>query len=250
VQGLFGNTDCAAEGAPGPAELKLLQPWRAQLPATVFGPAYLSPRTDGEHSLRANLRQAQALLREAGWEVKDGALRNAQGASFNIEYLDSAETGARVVAPWVRNLEKLGIELKYRPVDFALYQERLRTFNFDITSIAYGGTHNPGPEYADLFGSKAADTEDSSNLIGVKSPAVDALIARMVDAETRPDFLAACRSLERVITHGHYLVPQWSSSTHRMVYNAKRLSRPEKMPPYAAGEDWAIDTWWSRTGAP
>ncbi|WP_236966268.1 extracellular solute-binding protein [Hydrogenophaga sp. SL48] len=250
VQGLFGNTDCAAEGAPGPAELKLLQPWRAQLPATVFGPAYLSPRTDGEHSLRANLRQAQALLREAGWEVKDGALRNAQGASFNIEYLDSAETGARVVAPWVRNLEKLGIELKFRPVDFALYQERLRTFNFDITSIAYGGTHNPGPEYADLFGSKAADTEDSSNLIGVKSPAVDALIARMVDAETRPDFLAACRSLERVITHGHYLVPQWSSSTHRMVYNAKRLSRPEKMPPYAAGEDWAIDTWWSRTGAP
>ncbi|WP_253194725.1 extracellular solute-binding protein [Hydrogenophaga sp. A37] len=250
VQGLFGNTDCAAEGTPGPAELNLLQPWRAQLPATVFGPAYRSPRTDGEHSLRANLRQAQALLREAGWVVKDGALRNAQGAPLSIEYLDSAETGARGVTPWVRNLEKLGIELKFRPVDFALYQERLRTFNFDITSLAYGGTHNPGPEYADLFGSKAANIEDSGNMAGVRSPAVDALITRMVNAETRPDFLAACRALERVITHGHYLVPQWSASTHRMVYNAKRLSRPEKMPPYAAGEDWAIDTWWSRTGAP
>lgn len=249
VQGLFGNTDCAAEGSPSPAELGLLQPWRAQLPATVFGPAYRSPRTDGEHSLRANLRQAQALLREAGWVVKDGALRNAQGVPFSIEYLDSAETGARVVTPWVRNLEKLGIELTFRPVDFALYQERLRTFNFDITSLAYGGTHNPGPEYADLFGSKAASTEDSGNMAGVRSPAVDALIAHMVDAGTHPEFLAACRALERVITHGHYLVPQWSASTHRMVYNASRLTRPEKMPPYAAGEDWAIDTWWSRTGA-
>ena len=247
VQGLFGNTDCAAEGAPGPAELALLEPWRAKLPVKVFGEPYRPPRTDGDRSLRGNLRQAQALLREAGWAVKDGALRNAKGEPLRIEYLDSAETGARVVTPWARNLEKLGIELTFRPVDFALYQQRLRTFQFDITSLAFGGTHNPGPEYADLFGSKAADTEDSGNMAGVKSPAVDALVAHMVGADTRTDFLAACRALERVITHGHYLVPQWSASTHRMVYNASRLSRPDAMPPYAAGEDWAIDTWWSRT---
>jgi microcin C transport system substrate-binding protein len=130
-------------------------------------------------------------------------------------------------------------------VDFALYQQRLRTFNFDITSLAYGGTHNPGPEYADLFGSVAADTEDSGNMAGVKSPAVDALIARMVGADTRPDFLDACRALDRAIMHSHYLVPQWSASTHRMVYNARRLQRPATMPPYATGENWAIDTWWS-----
>ena len=136
--------------------------------------------------------------------------------------------------------------MNFRPVDFALYQQRLQTFKFDITSLAFGGTHNPGPEYADLFGSKAADTEDSGNMAGVKSPAVDDLIARMVGADTRPDFLAACRALERAITHSHYLVPQWSASTHRMVYNARRLARPETMPPYAAGEDWAIDTWWAK----
>lgn len=246
VQGLFGNTDCAADGVPSPAEQALLQPWQAQLPRDVLGAAYRAPRTDGNDSLRGNLRKAQALLREAGWTVQGGVLRNAQGQALELEYLDSNESGARVVTPWARNLEKLGIQLRFRPVDFALYQQRLRSFNFDITSLAYGGTHNPGPEYADLFGSKAADTEDSGNMAGVKSPAVDALIDRMVRASTRPDFLAACRALDRVIMHSHYLVPQWSASTHRMVYNAWRLGRPAAMPPYAAGEDWAIDTWWSQ----
>ncbi len=246
VQGLFGNTDCAAEGLPSPAELALLSPWRTQLPPAVFGPAYRSPRTDGNDSLRGNLRQAQALLREAGWTVKDGALRNAKGEPMVLEYVDSSEGRASTTAPWIRNLAKLGIELRHRSVDFALLQQRWRTFNFDTTSLAFGGTHNPGPEYADLFGSKAADTDDSGNMAGVKSPAVDDLIARMVGADTRPDFLAACRALERVITHSHYLVPQWSASTHRMVYNTWRLARPEGMPPYATGENWAIDTWWKK----
>jgi microcin C transport system substrate-binding protein len=244
VQGLFGNTDCAADGPPSAAEQVLLAPWRAQLPPAVWGPAYRAPRTDGQDSLRNNLRQAQALLRAAGWTYREGALRNAKGEPLVLEYLDSQESGARVITPWIRNLEKLGIELRFRPVDFALYQQRLRKFDFDLISIAFAGTHNPGPEYADLFGSQAADTEDSGNLAGVKSPAVDAVIRRMVGAETRPDFLAACRALDRVIMHGHYLVPQWSASTHRMAFNAWRLGRPERMPPYAAGEDWAIDTWW------
>ncbi|MDG5973822.1 extracellular solute-binding protein [Hydrogenophaga taeniospiralis CCUG 15921] len=246
VQGLFGNTDCSPTGEPGSQELALMQRWRAQLPAAAFGPMYTPPRTDGENSLRANLRRAQALLREAGWTVQGGQLRNAQGQAMVLEYLDSAETGARVVTPWMRNLEKLGIELRFRPVDFALYQQRLRGFDFDIISIAFGGTPNPGAEYADLFGSHAAKTEDSGNFAGVNNPAVDALIARMVDARTKPDFLAACRALDRVISHSHYLIPQWSATTHRMVYNAWRLERPKDMPPYAAGEGWAIDTWWSR----
>ncbi len=246
VQGLFGNTDCSPSGVPSVDELALLEPWRGQMPPGAFGPMWVPPRTDGDSSLRANLRRAQALLREAGWTVQGGQLRNAQGQAMVIEYLDSNENGARVVTPWARNLEKLGIELKFRPVDFALYQQRLRSFDFDIISIAYGGTHNPGAEYADLFGSQAAKTEDSGNFAGVASPAVDALIARMSDAPSKPAFLAACRALDRVISHSHYLVPQWSASTHRMVYNARRLARPADMPPYATGETWAIDTWWAR----
>lgn len=245
VQGLFGNTDCAPTGTPAPEELALLEPWRQQLPPAVFGPMVQPPRTDGDSSLRGNLRKAQAMLRDAGWTVQGGQLRNAQGQPMVLEYLDSNETGARVVSPWIRNLKKLGVELRFRPVDFALYQQRLRTFDFDIISINYQGTNNPGSEYADLFGSQAAKTDDSGNFAGVSSPAIDAIISRMTAASTQPAFLAACRALDRVISHSHYLIPQWTATTHRMAYNAWRLGRPKDMPPYAAGETWAIDTWWA-----
>ncbi|CDN88162.1 Extracellular solute-binding protein family 5 [Hydrogenophaga intermedia] len=245
VRGLFGNTECAADGTPSPDELALLEPGRAQLPPAVFGPMYSPPRTDGDHSLRDNLRQAQALLREAGWTVQDGLLKNAQGEPMVLQYLDSNETGARVVSPWIRNLEKLGITLRFRPVDFALYQQRLRTFDFDIISINFQGTPNPGAEYADLFGSQAAKTPDSGNFSGIANPAVDRIITRMVGAKTKPDFIAACRALDRAISHSHILIPQWSASTHRMAYNAWRLQRPPQMPPYAPGEAWAIDSWWA-----
>jgi microcin C transport system substrate-binding protein len=246
VQGLFGNTDCSASGLPGADELALLNPWRGQLPDTVWGPMATPPRTDGELGLRGNLRRAQALLREAGWTVQGGELRNAKGEAMVLEYLDSNEAGARVVTPWARNLEKLGVTLRFRPVDFALYQQRLRTFDFDVISIAFQGTHNPGAEYADLFGSEAARTEDSGNLAGVSSPAVDALINRMVNARSRPELIAACRSLDRAITHSHVLIPQWSATTHRMAFNDRRLARPAVVPPYVDGEGWAMDVWWSR----
>ena len=248
VNGLFGNTDCQASGPPTPQELALLGPWRSALPESVFGPMTQPPRTDPPSSLRANLRLAQALLHAAGWRVHDGKLRNAAGQAFEIEYLDSNEGGARVVTPWARNLDKLGITLHYRPTDFALYQQRLQKFDFDITSMAYGGTHNPGQEYADIFGSKAAMTEDSGNLSGISSPAVDALIDQMTSAKTRSDLLPVCRALDRVISHSHILIPQWSAATHRMVFNHWRLDQPATMPPYAQGESWAIDTWCAKTG--
>jgi microcin C transport system substrate-binding protein len=207
---------------------------------------FAPPRTDGASSLRDNLRRARDLLDEAGWRIKEGVLRNDRGDAMVIEYLDSNEGGARVVTPWARNLEKLGIQLNYRAVDFALYQQRLSKFEFDIISLAYGGTHSPGQEYADMFGSKAALTEDSGNMAGVSSPAVDALIARMTSAKSREDLLPACRALDRVISHSHYLLPQWTATTHRMAFNDRRLARPPAMPPYATGEAWAINMWWAR----
>ena len=246
VNGLFGNTACAASGVPGADELALLEPWRKQVPAGVFGPMALPPRTDGESSLRANLRRAKALLADAGWTVQGGVLKNAQGQAMTLEYLDSNEAGARVVTPWIRNLEKLGITLRYRAVDFALFQQRVQTFDFDVMTMAFQGTHNPGQEYADIFGSQAAKTPDSGNYAGVSSPAVDDLIARMVGAKTKADLLPACRALERVITHSHYLIPQWTAGTHRMAYNQRRLAKPDVVPPYFQGEAWAIDSWWSR----
>lgn len=246
VNGLFGNTDCQATGSPGPEELALLEPLRAGIPATAFGPMTVPPRTDGSFSLRANLRKALSLLKEAGWEVREGKLRNARGEPMVIEYLDSNEAGARVVTPWARNLEKIGVQLNFRPVDFALYQQRLQKFEFEISSLAYQGTHSPGQEYADIFGSKAADTEDSGNLSGVKSPAIDALIGHLTSANTKAELLPACRALDRVVSHSHLMIPQWTAGTHRIAYNAWRLALPPQMPPYATGEAWAIDTWWAR----
>lgn len=246
VNGLFGNTDCQATGSPGPDEFAILKPLEGQLPPAVVGPMAVPPRTDGDNSLRGNLRRARDLLAEAGWTIQDGVLRNKAGQPMVIEYLDSNEGGARVVTPWARNLEKLGIQLNYRAVDFALYQQRLSKFEFDIISLAYAGTHNPGQEYADLFGSKAAATEDSGNMSGMANPAVDVLIARMTGAKTKADMLPACKALDRAITHSHILIPQWTAPTHRMAFNDKRLARPADMPPYATGEGWAIYTWWAR----
>ena len=161
VQDLFGNTDCAATGTPSPEELALLERWRGKVPDAVFGPMYQPPKTEGEgQSLRANLRKAQALLKEAGWTYRDGALRNAKGEAMVLEYLDSREGGVRTIAPWMRNLEKLGVVLRFSPVDFALYQQRLDKFEFDVTTINFPGSHDPGQQLADVFGSKAADTEN------------------------------------------------------------------------------------------
>ena len=246
VTGLFGNTDCQASGLPGPQELAILEPWRTQIAPAAMDVMFAPPRTDGAGSLRDNLRRARDLLGQAGWTVQDGVLRNKKGEAMVIEYLDSNEGGARVVAPWARSLEKLGIKLNYRAVDFALYQQRLSKFEFDIISLAYGGTHSPGQEYADMFGSKAALTEDSGNMAGVSSSAVDAIIARMTSAKTKADLLPACRALDRVISHSHYLIPQWTATTHRMAFNDRRLGRPAQVPPYSSGEGWVINTWWAR----
>jgi microcin C transport system substrate-binding protein len=246
VRGLFGNTDCQASGLPGPQELAILEPWRSQIAPAAMDAMFAPPRTDGASSLRDNLRRARDLLGQAGWTVQNGVLRNQKGEAMVIDYLDSNEGGARVVAPWARNLEKLGIKLNYRAVDFALYQQRLSKFEFDIISLAYGGTHSPGQEYADMFGSKAAVTEDSGNMAGVSSPAIDAIIARMTSAKTKADLLPACRALDRVISHSHYLIPQWTATTHRMAFNDRRLGRPGQVPPYSSGEGWVINTWWAR----
>jgi microcin C transport system substrate-binding protein len=246
VQGLFGNTQCQAQGEPDASEKSLMEPLKAHIPSAAWGPMVTAPRTDGENSLRNNLRQAQALLKEAGWMYREGALRNAQGEPLELEYLDSNEAGARVVTPWARNLEKIGVKLVFRPVDFALYQQRLQKFEFDITSMAYQGTHNPGQEFADLFGSKAADTEDSGNHTGIKNLAVDALIVKMTGAKTKSELVSACKALDRVIGHSYLLLPQWSAASHRLAYNAWKLQQPPRMPPYAQGETWAIDTWWAQ----
>lgn len=254
VKGVFGNTDCEANGLPSPAEVALLEPFRASLPPEVFGPMAVPPRTDQGSTLRDNLRKAQALLNEAGWTYRDGALRNAQGEPFTIEFLDSTEArGATITAAWRRALEKLGIDLRLREVDFALWQQRLESNNFEMLSISFPGTNFPGSDYADLFGSKAADIPGSGNYSGIKSPAIDALVARLPVVDNREEFLATCRALDRAIAHGHYLIPAWTTTSRRIAYSARALDKPAVTPPYPPEGvpymDWFMTTWWARQPA-
>ncbi len=248
VNGLFGNTDCAATGLPSKEEKQLLEPMRAQIPEQVFGLMTIQPNADGVDSLRANLVKARDLLASAGWTVKaggDGVLRNTNGQAFVLEYLDSQEARASTLASWQRNLAKLGIVLKFRAVDFALYQQRLQKFDYEMVSLAFPGTNNPGSDYVDMFGSKTADVEDSGNYAGIKSKAVDTLLDRIVTAQSKADFLAACRAFERVIAHSHIMIPQWYSGQHNVAYNPIKLAKPSTEPKYYKADSWLLSNWWA-----
>jgi microcin C transport system substrate-binding protein len=250
VNGLFGNTECEAKDLPSPAELALLEPWRAQVPAATFGPVARQPNADGQDRLRENLRRAQALLKEAGWTVQNGVLRNAQGMAMVIDYLDSQESKGATLSSWQRNLAKLGIELNLRAVDFALYQQRLAKFDYDMISLAFQGTSSPGAEYGDLFGSKAATVEDSGNYSGIQNKAVDALVDSMVTAQAKTEYFASCRALERVISHSHIMVPQWYAGQHNVAYNPKKLLKPTVTPKYYRADGWLLGNWWAAKAAP
>lgn len=245
IYSFFNNSELAASGTPSADELKLLESMRDKLDPAVFGPAPVPPRTDPPNSLRANLLQAKALFKEAGWDYRDGALRNSKGEPFTFEILDDQSALSRIISVYVRNLQKLGISVNQRTADYALVQKRMEEFDFDMTSIRFPDTTSPGNEMFDMFGSKAADEKGSNNAWGLKDPAVDKLVAGLVAAETRKELVATARSLDRVLLHKHIVVPHWFSSTHRVAYR-NRFGIPAKMPLYYAADPYVISMWWQQ----
>ncbi|KWA10629.1 extracellular solute-binding protein [Burkholderia territorii] len=242
----FADTDLQATGTPGPGELKLLEPLRAQLDPAVFGPMVTQPNTNPPGSLRANLLKARALLAQAGWTYRDGALRNAQGEPFTFEILDDSGAAMEgVVTAYLRNLAKLGIDARYRTADFALLQKRLDAFDYDMTTVRLPGVQVPGAEQFSRYASKFADEPGSDNIIGLKSPAVDTLLHALGTAQTREDLLDATHALDRVLMHGYYAVPQWYSTTHRIAYK-RTLGYPQTLPLYYSAEGWVVSTWWAK----
>lgn len=246
VNGYFPNSEFHAEGLPKPDELALLEPLRSKLKPEVFGAVPVSPSTLPPGSLRENLRQAQALLREAGWTYRDGALRNAQGEAFTMEFLNDQPSLVRVVGPFQKALEKLGITLTYRIVDSSLSKQRMDAFDFEVTTLRLPGSTAPGGELLELFGSKAAAMPGSSNVWGIADPAVDALLQKVVSAKTRPELGAALRALDRVLTHGYYSVPQYYGDAFFIGYRPAHLALPATIPPYYQPDTWAMSTWWRK----
>lgn len=245
-RGYFNNSDFEARGLPGPDELEVLEPLRGELSAKVFTQEVPQPpSTDPPGSLRANLEKARDLLAAAGWSYRDGALRNAKGEPFALEYMDSGGN-ERVMTPYIQALAKLGIRLDYRRADFALYQKRLNVFDFDLFTLRVPGNEAPGADLLDFFGSPSADTEGSSNWIGVRDPAVDAIVKLAMSAATRPQLVARLRALDRVLRHGHYVIPQWYSSTYRVAYRAGKFEQPKVKPLYYTADDWVVFTWWRK----
>ncbi len=250
VRGYFVGSDFEAKGLPDADELALLEPLRRLLPPEVFSqPAPLPPMTSLDpasgHTLRDNLRRARDLLAAAGWTYRDNALRNAQGEPFTIEFLDNSGSMGRVVTPYAKNLEKLGIQVNYKVIDFAILQKRLDVFDFEIISNRIVGSEAPGTELLERFGSRAADIEGSSNVIGLKNPAVDALLEQVISSRTRPELVARLKALDRVLRHGHYAVPHWTGSVHRVAWRAGRFDQPSITPRYYQPEAWITSVWWA-----
>ncbi|QYY30442.1 MULTISPECIES: extracellular solute-binding protein [Cupriavidus] len=244
----FSNSELAAsatfDGKPGPSELKLLEPMHAKLAPEVFGPDVVQPSTNPPRTLRDNLREARRLLAQAGWTYTDDALRNAKGEPMVFEFLDDGGAMSRVITTYVRNLEKLGIQVNQRTTDYALYQKRLEDFDFDMVSIRFPDSQSPGNELRDRFSSEAADTPGSDNLFGLKSPQVDQLVDNVLHANTREELVTAGRALDRVLMHGYYIVPNWYSASHRVAYR-KELGYPkDRLPYYYTAEGWILSNWW------
>lgn len=237
---MFENSDMTPRGAPGGAELASLAPFRGQLPPQVFGEPYSPPASDGSGNDRNNLRRAAKLLRDAGWRAQDGVLVNKAGEPLSIEFLAFEETFNRVVLPYFQNLKLLGIQARVRLVDSAQYQRRMEEFDFDVTTRRFVMPLTPGVEQRNLWSSDAAGVVGSANMSGIKSPVVDALIEALIGAGDRESLRTAVRALDRVIMHGHYLVPHWYKASHSLAWWDK-FSWPEVKPPFARG---VIDTWW------
>ena len=242
----FTNSEMEAKGLPSADELALLEPWRAKLDPAVFGEAVTPPTTDPPSSLRGNLRRALALLAQAGWNVDDdGVLRNAQGQAFDFEILTYSKGLERVAVPWARNLEKLGIAAHLRVTDPALYQKRTDEFDFDVAIHLYAASQTPGNELLERFTSAAADEKGSDNLAGIRDPAVDAIVQRLLGSRTRAELVTAARALDRVLRAGWYLVPHFYAPSHRVAWRA-RLAHPDRLPLYYAAETWLLKTWWEK----
>jgi microcin C transport system substrate-binding protein len=240
TQSFFENSPMEAEGEPSEAERKLLDSLGVAVPDGALGPAYLPPKSDGSGQDRALLMQAGALLDAAGYTIKNGVRVDAKGEPLKIEFLMFEPTFERLVAPYLKNLKLLGIDARMRMVDAAQYQQRLKDFDFDITTQRYVMRNTPGVELRSYFGSAAATMDGSLNLAGISDPAVDALIERVIGAKSRAELNIAARALDRVLRAGHYWVPHWYKASNNVAYWDK-FSRPENKPRFDRG---ILDTWW------
>jgi microcin C transport system substrate-binding protein len=235
-----GSTELAATGLPTGDELALLEPYRDQLPPALFEQEFKLPVTDGSGNNRPQLRRALELFKAAGWEVKDRRMVEvATGRPLAFEILLDSPLFERIAGPFVKNLERLGIAATVRTVDSAQYQNRVTAFDYDVIAEIIGQSLSPGNEQREYWGSAAAAQPGSRNYAGIADPVVDAMIEKVIYAESREQLETACRAMDRVLLWGHHLVPHWYSLYDRIA-RWDKFGRPDQMPRYSID----LFSWW------
>ena len=235
----FQNSEMMAKDKPSAAELALLEPFRGKVPDAVFGDAWV-PHVSTAQDRRTVLRQATALLAQAGWTIKDGKCVNPKGEPFTIEFLLFDRSSEPHHALYVKNLEVLGIAASLRMVDPVQYRARVQEFDYDIAANRIVMSVTPGDTLRSYFGSQGADVKGSANFAGINEPAVDALIESAIAAPDRESLHVACRALDRVLRAGHYWVAHWYKPAHWIAY-WDMFGKPDTKPRYARG---IPETWW------
>lgn len=240
TRSFFDNSELAATGLPSADELKILEPYRGRIPDDVFTTEYNPPATKGDGRIRTNLKKADRLLKEAGWEIQGkDRVNTTTGEKLNFEIVLNQPAFERVVLPFAKNLERLGVKVHVRTIDDAQYTQRTRNFDFDMMVSGWGQSLSPGNEQRGFWGSNAADTPGSRNLIGIKDPVVDELIDKLINAQTRKDLVTRVRALDRVLVWSHYLIPNFHQSSDRLIYWNK-FSHPKIVPMQGT----QLGTWW------
>jgi microcin C transport system substrate-binding protein len=237
----FQNSDMMAESKPSAEELALLEPFRGKVPDEVFGEPYRPPVSDGSGQDRALLRRASQLLQEAGYTIKDGRRIGPNGESMTLEFLIEEPSFQPHHMPYIKNLGQIGVDAMLRIVDPVQYRARVDDFDFDATVQRFNLSSTPGESLRNFFSASAAATKGSYNLPGIASPAVDALVERIVEAENRPTLTTACRALDRVLRAGRYWVPHWYKGSHSIAY-WDIFGHPPEKPRYGRA---IPETWWS-----
>jgi microcin C transport system substrate-binding protein len=236
----FDNSELAAKGVPQGDELQILEKYRGKIPDEVLTKEYDPPKYDGSGNIRDGLREGLKLLQAAGWGFKNEKLVNEKtGQPFEFELLLDNPQFERIVLPFAKNLERMGITARVRTVDNAQYEKRMETFDYDMTIVAFGQSLSPGNEQREYWGSKAADEEGSRNQLGIKNPVLDELIEELIKAPDRPSLVAHTRALDRLLQYGYYVIPNYHIAAFRVAYWDK-FRRPQISPKYGVG----IDTWW------
>ncbi|MGM0423204.1 MAG: extracellular solute-binding protein [Pseudomonadota bacterium] len=237
----FENSVLASSGLPKGRELEILNEFKDQLPEVLFTEEFTLPKTEGTgQDMRRHLRDGIGMLEQAGWTLNEQGLREKDGTVLRFQILLSNASFERWAGPFIKNLRRMGIEADMRVVDSAQYQNRMDSFDFDMTVSTFGQSLSPGNEQRDYWHSSNADQPGSRNLIGVKDPVVDELIEMVIQAPDREELIMRTRALDRVLLWGHYVVPHWHIDYFRLAFWNK-FEHPDRAPAFGLG---VTDIWW------